>query len=90
MEKILTAILATILTFAPIAFDRDFLVINARRGIDLKSSNAGIINNNISSGGSQVGVLNPPPNFSPVYQQIQQQITQLQSLTQNLYQNFGK
>lgn len=90
MEKVLTAILATILTFAPIAFDRNFLVTNARRGIDLNSSNTVIISNNISSSGSQIGVLSPPSNFSPVYQQIQQQITQLQSLTQNIYKNFGK
>ncbi len=90
MEKLFAAILATILVVALVTFDRNFLVTNARRGIDLNSSNSVIISNNISSGGSQIGVLNPPPNFSTVYQQIQKQINELQSLTKNLYQNFGK
>jgi len=90
MEKVLTAILATILTFAPIAFDRNFYVTNARRGIDLNDASVIIITQNVTSGGSQVGTVNIPANFAPSYQQIEAQIAQMKILTQNLYQNFGK
>lgn len=90
MEKVLTAILATILVFAPVTFDRDFYVANARRGIDLNDTNVIIITQNVTTGGSQAGIIGIPGNFAPSYAQIQEQIARMQSLTQNLYRNFGK